>query len=516
MQNLQALLRRYLLGIWRWRWLVVGTAWLLCLAGWAGVTAIPNQYEASARLYVDADAVLTPLLRGVALDNSPSNQLDMLQRTLLSRPNMEKLISKTDLELSVRGPSDEERLVASLATAIKITPQTKNLFTISYRNTHPRLAYDVVQSVLSIFIESKTGNNRSDMENARQFLDQQIASYEQKLRRMETQRAAFNAKYLDVLPDQNGGASRLDAARAAVANMQETLKQARLREALAKQQLAATPATISADADSLASLGIALPAQGGNDQPRACAEMEAARVRYTDQHPTVVALRAECDAARQQGSSSGGAPHASGGGHGGRSIANPVAEKLRLQIFDLEAAIATLTEQIADKTAERDRLDAVARGAPGLLAEYTDLNRDYDVLRKNYQELIERREAMRIAAAADTDAEKVKLQVVDPPQVPQLPVAPNRMLLISAVLPLGLMGGIAISVLLQQFDTSFHTLEELRGLGPPVVGGVSLVAARTKLSRRLLPAAGFAVALLLLCAVYGGLLLRLLHKAAGA
>ncbi len=54
-------------------------------------------YEANARLYVDADAVLTPLLKGLALDNKPDNQLELLQRTLLSRPNLEKLISKTDL-----------------------------------------------------------------------------------------------------------------------------------------------------------------------------------------------------------------------------------------------------------------------------------------------------------------------------------------------------------------------------------------------------------------------------------
>ena len=163
MQEMQALVRRYLLGLWRRRWLVLALAWVFCLAGWAATFAIPNQYEANARLYVDADAVLTPLLRGVALDNTPANQLEILQRTLLSRPNLEKLISKTDLELSVGGPAELENMVQSLASAIHITPQTRNLFTISYRSTRPKLAYDVVQTVLSIFIESKAGNNRTDL-----------------------------------------------------------------------------------------------------------------------------------------------------------------------------------------------------------------------------------------------------------------------------------------------------------------------------------------------------------------
>ena len=506
--NLQALLRRYLLGIWRWRWVVLGVTWVVCLAGWAFVNRIPNQYEANARLYVDSDAVLTPLLRGLALDNNPYNQLDVLPRTLLSRPNMEKLISKTDLELKVRSPSDLERMVAGLAVAIKITPQTRNLFTIGYRNTQPKLAYDVVQTMLSIFVESKTGNNRSDMENARQFLEQQIANYEEKLRRAESQRAAFNAKYLDLLPDNNGY-SKLDAARTAVATLQDQLKQVGLREELARQQLAATPTTISPD--QLTEVGGAAA-----PTPPACQELEAAQAKFTDRNPTVVTLRATCDEQRKLAAAHPpltGAHPAAGGG----VIANPVAEKLRLQIFDLEAAAASLKQQITDKIAQRDRLDAIARGAPGLMAEYTDMNRDYEVLRRNYEELIGRREAMRLSAAADSNAEKIKLQVVDPPQVPQIPVAPNRIALITGVLPLGIAAGIAVGLLLQQFDTSFHTIEELRALGLPVVGSISLVAARLPLHRRLMPAAGFAVALLLLCALYGGLLLRLLHRtAAGA
>ena len=63
-------------------------------------------------------------------------------------------------------------MVQSLGKAIKITPETKTLFTISYRNASPKLAYDVVQTLLSMFVESATGANRSDMENARRFLDQ--------------------------------------------------------------------------------------------------------------------------------------------------------------------------------------------------------------------------------------------------------------------------------------------------------------------------------------------------------
>src|SRR6202020_2081435 len=142
MDSVRTMLLTYLRAAWRRRWLGVVVAWLVCCVGWVGTYAVPNQFESSARLFVDADAVLTPLLRGIAADSAPTTQLEILQRTLLSRPNLEKLISKTDLDLTLNSPSDRERLLSRLATDIKVTPQTKNLFTIYYRDKSPKLAHD--------------------------------------------------------------------------------------------------------------------------------------------------------------------------------------------------------------------------------------------------------------------------------------------------------------------------------------------------------------------------------------
>jgi polysaccharide chain length determinant protein (PEP-CTERM system associated) len=200
MDSFRLLIEQYARAAWRRRWIGMLIAWLICGAGWVGVYLVPNQFESSARLYVDADAILTPLLRGLAADSAPTSQLEMLQRTLLSRPNLEKLISKTDLDLSAAGPSDRERMLQALAQAIQVKPQTRNLFTITYRNTDPKVAHDVVQALLSIFVESATGTNRIDMENAKRFLEHQISSYEQQLRAAERRRADFRTKYLDVLP----------------------------------------------------------------------------------------------------------------------------------------------------------------------------------------------------------------------------------------------------------------------------------------------------------------------------
>jgi uncharacterized protein involved in exopolysaccharide biosynthesis len=96
--------------LWRHRWLAVGTAWLVCTAGWIGVAFIPTKYESTARVYLNADPLLTPLLRGLAADTDPGRHLDFMQRTLLSRPNLEQLIRLTDLDTEIRTPAEKEAL----------------------------------------------------------------------------------------------------------------------------------------------------------------------------------------------------------------------------------------------------------------------------------------------------------------------------------------------------------------------------------------------------------------------
>ena len=156
------------------RWFAV--AWLVgSVAGWVVVYTIPNQYQLSARLYVDADAILTPLLHGLALDEPPTNQLDVLQRTLLSRPNLEKLISKTRPRVRHHRPGRPGaagRRPGHRHQGHAADPQPVHHHLPEH---HTETGARRGAELLTIFIESAIGTNRTDMDNARAFLEQQIA-----------------------------------------------------------------------------------------------------------------------------------------------------------------------------------------------------------------------------------------------------------------------------------------------------------------------------------------------------
>lgn len=511
MNGLRVLVQRQLSAAWHYRWQAVLFTWLVCALGWAVVFTIPNQYEAHARMYVDADAVLTPLLKGLAVDTASAGQLDVLQRTLLSRPNLDKLISKTDLELDLTNLAGRELMIDRLGTDIRITPVTRNLFTIDYRNRSARLAYDVVRTMLATFVESKTGTNRSEIENATKFLNDQIASYERQLRDAERKRADFRARYVDLLPTDGGGQNKLEQQNLAVRSFQGQLQDALARRDALGKELGVTSQMVVTETDS--GNGGSLAVAGGSPRLREAERtLSELRLKYTDNHPDVISQRA---LVAQLRSGKGlddvpAAPRMAAQGPRSRSAPNPIYEQLKVRVVENDAVIASLQRQVAEGLKERDRLSDIARGAPGLQAEYVNLNRDYDVLRKNYEDLLARRESMRISTAADAEGDKVKIQVIDPPTVPQVPVAPRRILLVTGVLLAGLGAGAGLAFLLVQMDQSFHSTEDLQALGFQVVGGVSMLAAAVPFSRRLVGLTAFMMALAVPAVVYGGLMIRLL------
>jgi polysaccharide chain length determinant protein (PEP-CTERM system associated) len=500
----------------------VMVAWLICGLGWVGVYLIPNQFESSARLFVDADAILTPLLRGLAAESAPTTQLEILQRTLLSRPNMEKLISKTDLDLSINSPSDRERLIARLADTIRVVPQTKNLFTITFRDKSPKMAHDVVQTLLTIFIESATGNNRSDMDNARHFLEHQIASYEQQLRAAEKRRADFRARYIDILPNAaNPGVPALEAARNNVSALDGKLQDVVMARDALKDEVDKTPPMLVAEtAQQQMAQAMGLPAAKTRLE-EAQDQLRLLLLRDTENHPDVIAQRklieslktAPPDTPRLPApAAAAGRPAVTTGGTN-RSVPNPVYDQLKVKLIDADSQVASLQRQRDAAVAYRERLEKIQQEQPGLIAEYENTDRDYTVLRKSYEELLSRLQSANIAQAADTQADKVKLQIVDPPEVPRLPVAPNRIMLVTGVLLAGCAAGLGVTVLFGQVDNSFSTADDLRSLGLPVLGGISVLGLAS-LRQRLTTVARFGVAVVLLVGIYGGLLLHILRSSA--
>src|SRR6185437_5629716 len=205
MEELTTQLFVYLKGVWKYRWIAVTAAWIVAVAGWVIVYKLPDDYQASARIYVDTQNVLKPLMAGMTISPDLQQQVSIMSRTLISRPNVERVVRMVDLDIKIKDVKEQERLVKDLMGKIQLaTTGRDNLFTIHYNNQNPKLAKDIVQSLLTIFVEGGVGDKKQDSSSAIRFIDEQIKSYEEKLIVGENNLKAFKQKNIGMMPQQGG------------------------------------------------------------------------------------------------------------------------------------------------------------------------------------------------------------------------------------------------------------------------------------------------------------------------
>ena len=99
MEELISLILSYFKGIWKYRWYAVVIAWIVVLAGGHKAYSLPNNYQASERVFVDTRTILKPLLAGMTTVPSMEQQVSIMSRTLISRPNVERVLRMVDLDI---------------------------------------------------------------------------------------------------------------------------------------------------------------------------------------------------------------------------------------------------------------------------------------------------------------------------------------------------------------------------------------------------------------------------------
>lgn len=490
MQELLQQLSSILRGMWKYRRVGVAVAWVVALAGAVGVMLMPDRFEASARVYVDTQTILRPLMAGLAVQPNVDQQVTMLSRTLISRPNVEKLIRMADLDLSAKDKAAQEKLVDQVTEDLQIrTTGRDNLYTLSYRGESPDKALRVVQSLLTIFVESSLGDSKSDSDTARRFIEDQIKNYEAKLGEAESRLKEFRLRNID-LQTQGG----MDMA-GRLSEIGTTLNQARLelREAesardAARRQLEQekaarkTPARVPTASLATPELDARLTSLRSN--------LDALLQRFTDAHPDVVNTRRMIRELEEQRRKEVAELQRQAEANPQVMVdSDPVLSDMSRSLSQADVQVAALRARVAEYESRARRAQEQMKLAPQMEAELAQLNRDYEIHKKNYEDLVARRESVSMAGELDQASSMADFRVIDPPRAENKPVAPNRVLLLPAALVLALGIGAGVTFLISQIRPVYFDAGSLRTQAQlPLLGVVTLVrneAVRRRESRSL-------------------------------
>lgn len=500
-----------LLGMWKRRWLGIVVAWVVAVASVAAVLAIPDKYEASARIFVDTQSILRPLMSGLVTQPNIDQQVMMLSRTLITRPNVEKLIRMADLDLKIEGKAERDALIEHLMSSLKIANTTRdNIYTINYRDTQPEHAKRVVQSLVSIFVESNLGDARKDSESARKFLDEQISAYEKRLEEAEARLKEFKLRNLAMQSSEGKDHfSRMTETGAVLEQSKLALREAeQSRDALKRQMLGDEPSLLPVPAQEPIA-GVSIPEIDGRLDTMQ-RNLDAMLQRFTEKHPDVISTRRLIKDLEEQKREAIVARRQAAVNSPSRTMSiNPVQQQLAVSVSEAEATVAALQTRVAEYQQRYDAMQEAVKLMPQIEAEFAQLNRDYEINKKNYEQLVQRRESANMGSEINSTV-GVDFRLIDPPRVSPKPVAPNRTLFLPLTLLLALAAGIGVTFAASQIRPVFFDSRSLReACALPLLGTVSLLtdeASKRRVRRDLIR---FAAACVSLVGAYGAGLLAL-------
>lgn len=489
MDGLYEQLRIALHQVWRRRWLAIAVAWAVCLAGWLALAFVPNSYESRARIFVETQSIL-PTQVGISAAER-QNDLMRIKQTLTSNENLERVIRRTELNALVGDERDLAAEVARLRERIEIVAQpnlaggftadgdgpveivaTSNVASFSNAQ-NARTATATVQALLDLFVEANLAGGRQETGQSLTFLDEQLRRRERDLQEAEQRRVEFEQRFMGLLPGAGSIAQRMSAARAELANIDQQVIAAQSALSAMRTQLAAMPATLpmpgAAGAGGPASAQIAqLESQISQNLGRG----------WTEQHPDMIVTRQQIERLRPQAE----AERRAGGGEG---IPNPNYVSVRAMMAEREAQLAAAMARRDQIQSDLAQLGSRQSSEPGLAAEQARLNRDYDVLKQQYDRLLENREQVRLRGDVQTSTNAMNVEVVEPPTRPTAPVAPDRPLFLTFILVAALAAGAGAAFAAGQLQTTFPTRDRLAALtGLPVLGTIGEVVSASERVRR--------------------------------
>ena len=498
MEHLIEQLMSQLRGMVRWRWFACAVAWTVAVAGWTWVYTLPDMYQSYSRIYVDTQTLLNPLLRGLTVRPDTQQQVRLMARTLLSRPNLEEVIRRADLDHDVNGDEEMQRLIDDVGQTLSLTSSgSENLYQLSYSGQNPKVAARVVRETVNLFMERGLGDTSRDLKKSQDFIEAQLRSYQARLVETEQRLEQFKREHVGMMGNEGRDYyGRREAARAALEQAQLQLQEARGQLNTYRRQaegndpllLFSQSSGMSADPE-LAQRILALEKN-----------LDSLRLRYKDEHPDVVATRRlieELKARRPSGPDMAA---------GSQSV-GMFAEQMNISRAESEARVSALETRVAAYAARYKEMAEAVDRVPAIEREYSALTRDHQILKTNYDELLATREKASISQDVENKTTAVEFRIIDPPTLPIDPAAPNRLMLTSALLLLAVGAGLGTAFLLAQLRPTIDStrlLEELTGRPEVITVSTHRTESNQRLRHRSI--ASYSFASLALFGAYGAAL----------
>lgn len=451
-------------------WVLLPVA--LCLgAAWFVYDAIPPVYRASTLVMVEKQKVPTDYVKATVTTDI-DERLKTLEQQITNRDNLQRIIEEMNLYPELRREKAIEKVVNQMRQRDLDVKRKGDVFSIDYESGDPVKAAAVANRIAELFIQENLKLRENQAQGTSSFLETELAATKAKLEQQEARLAAFKRAYMGTLPEQRDSnlqavsqlQTKLEINMDALdkAEMRKIYLQTRMSE-LEREPLVVIPPTSNAPA-----------APSRLEQLRT--QLFDLRSRYTDRHPDVIRTREEI--ARLEALESGTIEET--------DIPARPAPRPRTDPV-LKAELDGVNLEIRSLRAERERilsdistLQARIELVPQVEQQLLSLSRDYDNIKRSYENLLNKRIEARLAENLEKSRQGEQFTILEKAVPPTDPYWPQLPLLLAAGAAVGGLLGLGAALLREQTDSTYADAESLQEAFPgvPVLATIPIFSSK--------------------------------------
>jgi len=505
-------------------------------------TFLPSRYSSSATILIEQQEIPPDLVR-TTISTYADQRLEMIQQRVMTRDTLLGIIKKYDLYPRERDRMPIEELLDEIRGNINIdvvsgqfidprrgVPTKATIaFELGFEDKSPEKAFKVANELYTLYYEENLRNRTETARETSTFLEMEAEKLNGQALELEKQLATFKEEHVDELPEL------LSVNWQMYDRTEEELRElARSRRTLQDQLLmletdlvslnpyqgtfSETGARILSPSDRLATLRSELAqieARYKEDHPDVqrirmdiasleqavdsrqrnrslAAEIESARAelarireRYSENHPDVILLSSQIGALAKQ--LDGKLDETSGD----VDASNPAYLQLETRVKTTRLELEALDAREREVRRKRAELAERIARTPKVEQEFREMAREYTNAATKFQEVKAKQLEAELAESLEAERKGEKFTLIEPPQVPETPVSPNRPLIFAIGFVLSLGFAASAVILLELSDSRIYgasAIEAVLGVSPTASIPVIASSSDARRSRRLVVA----------------------------
>ncbi|BCN24106.1 chain-length determining protein [Vibrio alfacsensis] len=446
---------------WRQRWVIALPMLLLPMIAFVASNITPATYKSHTSLLIQETAKMNPFLEDIAVSTMLNDRLNAIQTLLKSRHILGMVASELNLVNEHTSEADKEKIIAHIASHLTVHQMGKDLLKIEYRSESKEDMKPILESVSRHFIEQVLAPERSSIVDSSKFLAQHIDKRLSALQKSEEKLARYTNEHTALTP--------------------ELQSQSYARLAMLKQRLAEKQAELSGVERSLGSLDQQLsqtnPVVGRIEDQiiEARSELTLLQAKYTNNHSAVQAKQRDLDrleseretllASKQYNLDADQLWDVASSQH--LNANNTVQPLLISQLTSLQKERGRY-ESLKEETNRLNNmildLELKSHQFGDHVKEIYRLQRDVEMKRQLYEELIQRYEMAQLTGSLGRFEESKRVKIIDRPYTPTRPSNFSTLLFVVSGLVGGFALGVGIAIILELFDSTIRTKSDISAI----------------------------------------------------